>query len=101
MSPKKHPLASVIPIRLLLIIACLMISAGCESLRYYGQAIHGQVDILARRRPINQLLIEPDTPETLKMKLRHVLDIREFAKNELHLPVADHYLSFVALERPY
>ncbi len=35
------------------------------------------------------------------MKLRQILQIRLFAQNELHLPVNDNYLSYVALERPY
>ena len=74
---------------------------GCESIRYYGQAIHGQISILNKRRPIDRLLAEPDTPEKLKEKLRQVLRIREFAENELHLPANKNYLSFVALERPY
>ena len=74
---------------------------GCASIRYYGQLISGQIGILNKRQPINQILAEPDTPEKLKKKLKLVLDIRMFAKDKLFLPAKDQYLSFVDLERPF
>ena len=74
---------------------------GCASIRYYDQLISGQIGILNKRQPINQILAEPDTPEKLKKKLKLVLDIRMFAKDKLFLPAKDQYLSFVDLERPF
>jgi len=87
--------------QIILIVLFTLSATGCESIRYYGQAIHGQVSILNKRQPIDRLLTKPDTPDKLKVKLRQVLRIREFAENELHLPANKNYLSFVALERPY
>jgi predicted aminopeptidase len=59
---------------------------GCHSLGYYGQAIHGQCQILHRQRPIPDVLADRASPEPLKEKLRLVLKIREFAERELRLP---------------
>jgi len=73
---------------------------GCESIGYYGQAIHGQLSILNRRQPIKQLLAAPQTPDKLKARLRMVLRIRQFAAKQLDLPVKDNYLTYVALGRP-
>jgi predicted aminopeptidase len=75
--------------------------AGCESLRYYSQAAAGQIRILKSRQPINELLSDPHTPQALKTQLKLVLDIREFAKTKLHLPVANHYLTYTDLKRSF
>ncbi|MEJ2657639.1 MAG: aminopeptidase [Desulfobacterales bacterium] len=74
---------------------------GCSSIRYYGQLISGQISILNKRQPIHQILEEPDAPEKLKQKLKLILDIRKFAKDDLFLPADDQYLSYVALERRF
>lgn len=73
---------------------------GCESAGYYGQAINGQYQILQRRQPIADMISNPDTPETLAKRLKLILAVREFARTELQLPVGDHYLSYVDLDRP-
>ncbi len=88
-------------IHIFLILILMLSVTGCESVGFYGQAIHGQLSILNKRQPIDRLLAASDTPEKLKVKLRQILRIRLFAQNELHLPVNDNYLSYVALERPY
>ena len=87
--------------QIILVVLFTLSATGCESIRYYGQAIHGQISILNKREPIDRLLAESETPDKLKVKLRQVLRIREFAENELHLPADKNYLSFVELERPF
>ena len=47
------------------------------------------------------MLDEPHISEKLKTQLELVLDIREFAKNELCLPVKNQYLGFADLKRPF
>ena len=83
---------------------CVLLAAvltGCESIGYYKQLISGQIAILNKKQPVTKLLDDPDTPEKLKEKLRLVMDIRTFAKDNLFLPVKNQYLSFVELERPF
>lgn len=82
---------------LLFMAACLQ----CRSLPYYDQAINGQMEILRNKEPISDLVDNPETPAQLRKKLIFIQSVRDFAAKELHLPVNDHYLSYVALDRPY
>jgi len=74
---------------------------GCESVHYYSQAIEGQYRILAARQPISEILTDPESPESLRASLTHILAVRQFAENVLRLPVKNHYLAYVDLKRPY
>ena len=52
---------------LLLLIAVL---SGCASPLYYAQAISGQLEILAKRRPVEEVLSDPATPDVLDEEKR-------------------------------
>jgi predicted aminopeptidase len=82
---------------LLFATACLQ----CQSLPYYDQAINGHTEILRSREPISDLIEDADTPAGLRKKLIFIQTVRDFAEKQLHLPVNDHYLSYVELNRPY
>ena len=73
----------------------------CRSLPYYEQAINGQMQILQNQQPISDLIEDPDTSPGLRDKLIFIQSAREFAEKELLLPVNDHYLSYVELNRPF
>jgi len=92
------------------IFAAGLLASGCSTVGYYAQAVGGQLDLLARARPIGDILDDrpsgdalvpepPATPE-LKQRLRTVLAIREFASRELALPENNSYRRFVELDRP-
>lgn len=81
-------------------LLCLLFM-GCQSVRYYGQAIRGQADILRKRTPIEKLLADQGVPEKLKSQLKLILKIRRFAEKELQLPARGHYLAYVDIGRPY
>lgn len=87
--------------RVQLIFVFALITSGCQSVYYYGQAINGQLSILMNRVPIEKILDDPRTSEKLKNRLALILEIREFAKNDLRLPADESYLSYVDLHRPY
>ena len=59
------------------------------------------MEILRNREPISDLIENPDTPGKLRKKLIFIHSVRDFAAKELHLPVNDHYLTYVELNRPY
>lgn len=99
-------------LRLLPILAAAVLG-GCASVGYYTQAIGGQLDILARSRPITELLDErhqsPDViaappPEPLppekRARLAQVLRIRAFAIEALGLPDNGSYTTYADLQRP-
>ncbi len=88
----------------LVLIGFMLLSvavSGCESVRYYSQAIQGQYSILEKRQPISEIMADPESPEFLREKLSFILAVRQFAENELQLPVKNHYLTYVDLKRPY
>jgi len=74
---------------------------SCESVHYYNQAIQGQYSILDERQPISEILADPESPVFLRERLAHILSVRQFAENQLQLPVKNHYLTYVDLKRPY
>jgi predicted aminopeptidase len=75
--------------------------SACSTLGYYAQSVSGQLDVLARRQPITQLLQDDMQSPQLRGKLETVLRIRHFATAVLELPDNASYTSYVQLERPY
>jgi len=85
-----------------LTIVCLGLAlSGCETFRFYKQAIGGESQILAHRKPIQKLLTDPQTSPDLKEKFNLVLQLRNFAEKDLRLPTDDQYMRYVDLHRPY
>jgi predicted aminopeptidase len=68
---------------------------------YYVQATRGQMEVLSKREPIDEILENPDTPEELSRKLALVLEARRFSVDELGLPDNKSYRSYTDLERDY
>jgi predicted aminopeptidase len=79
----------------------LLLCCGCETARYYRQAIRGQYDILDKRQPISEIIEDPDSPEFIRKRLTHIIKVRQFAETELKLPVKNNYRTYVELDRPY
>jgi predicted aminopeptidase len=47
------------------------------------------------------LIADPKTPGNLKNRLELILQIRRFARDELYLPAANHYMDYVDVGRSY
>jgi predicted aminopeptidase len=88
---------------LLAALLAIVIAAvpGCQTIGYYSQAAKGEYQILAHQKSIDKLIADPQTPEKLRSQLQLVQQLRAFAKNQLKLPVDDHYRKYVDLHRPY
>ncbi len=80
--------------------AVLMLAGGCSNLAYYAQSVSGHLDLVNRARPVSEWLESPDTPESLKERLRLSQRMREFAVQTLHLPDNDSYRRYADLQRP-
>ncbi len=78
-----------------------LLLGGCATLGYYGQAIRGHVDLLARARPVDSVIRDPATPPALRARLEQVRAARDFASRELGLPDNDSYRRYADLDRPY
>lgn len=74
---------------------------GCAAVAYYWQGISGQAELLARARPIAELISDETTPRELRQKLELAQAIRAFAARELALPDNASYARFSELGRAY
>lgn len=83
--------------RAILLPLCLAAVSGC----YYFQAARGQLDLMSRREPIDDIIAADTTPEALSQRLELIREARQFAVDELHLPDNDSYRSYADLERDY
>ncbi len=84
-----------------LLLVALPLLSGCQTAGYFGQAVRGHLQIVHRQQPIPELLQRPQTPEPLRARLQLILAMREFAQQELKLPVNGHYLRYADLGRSY
>ena len=75
--------------------------SGCASLGYLGQAAHGQWQLLRARRPIERVIADPHSSDTLRARLRLVQDARDFAVTDLGLPNNRSYRGYSDLQRPF
>lgn len=86
--------------RAVALCAFAITSAGCAA-PYYWQAIGGQLELLRKREPIEEIVADPAADPMLKSTLTRIATMRRFAVDELDLPSNDSYTSYVALDRPY
>jgi predicted aminopeptidase len=102
-SPKtKGPLLPGMPNFSLLAGAALLL-AGCaavDTLDFYWQGAAGQLDLIARARPIPDV-IQEGGDAALAARLTRVREIRAFASRELLLPDNASYTRYTDLGRPY
>ncbi|MGH8723553.1 MAG: aminopeptidase [Burkholderiales bacterium] len=84
-----------------LAVLLIALAAGCQSLAYYTQAIGGHLGVMAKARPLDEVIADPATDAQLKQRLETARRIREFATRRLGLPDNRSYLAYADLERPY
>lgn len=81
------------------LLLVVVLVGGCATLSWYGQAVHGQLDLLSKRELIADLVNDPATDPELSRRLALVLEIRQFAHAELGLPDSRSYRHYADLER--
>jgi len=82
-------------------VAIALLLSGCQTARFYSQAVTGHWEILARREKVDRLLARDETPPGLRQQLRLAEDLCRFAESELGLPAHGQYRHYADLERPY
>ncbi|WP_404365318.1 aminopeptidase [Marinobacter sp.] len=78
-----------------------ILMSGCTSIRYYSQAVGGQISLLMAGEPIPELVADPATSSGLRESLITAVDVREFARYRLALPVGGSFQDYVELDRPW
>lgn len=75
--------------------------AGCSTLGYYAHLAAGEMAVLRARRPIPQVIADPDTPPGLRQRLQLAQRARAFASDTLKLPRNKSYTTYADIHRPY
>ncbi len=88
-------------LHILVVAGLTALIAGCATVGYYAQSIHGQLDIMLRSRPISTVIAQPATAERVKDKLAKVLEMRRFASEVLGLPNNRSYTRYADVGRQY
>jgi predicted aminopeptidase len=83
------------------VVVIVVAFCGCQSVSFYRQAIGGELQILTHQKPIKELLADTNTTASLKHKFEVVLEVRQFAQTNLHLPADDNYIKYVDLHRDF
>lgn len=97
MSKRAHASRRLASVRALATLALSLPLAGC----YVMQAASGQLDVMARSRPIPAVLADPATPVATRSRLELAQQAREFAVRELALPDSASYRRYADLGRSY
>ena len=82
------------------LLACAVMG-GCSAVRFYAQAVGGQVAILNGARPVARVTRDAAVRDEVKRKLALVLEVRRFAKERLSLPADRMYDRYTDLGRRY
>jgi predicted aminopeptidase len=84
----------------LLLAAALAVGlAGCGSVSYLAQSVHGHLSLMNAARPVPDWLADPETPPKLRERLVLATRMREYSVTELHLPDNNSYRRFADLKR--
>lgn len=78
-----------------------MLQCSCGNISYYSQSISGHLSILNNQESISKILAQPDIDDTLRQKLTMVIQIRDFASQELDLPDNGSYRKYSELDREH
>ena len=85
------------------IVGAVALLSGCSAIDtadYYWQGASGQMDILARAKPIAEVIADSPDP-ALKQRLARVQEIRAYASRELGLPDNASYTRYSDLGRAF
>jgi predicted aminopeptidase len=81
-------------------LACLVLQA-CSTMSFYAQSVTGQLEVLAKRRPIDAAVEDPNQTPERRAQLRRTQRMRDFAVASLGLPDNDSYRSYADLRRRF
>jgi predicted aminopeptidase len=81
-----------------LMLAVGAIFGGCE-VGYVARAAWEEGRVLWRRKPIDTVLARGDLPADVRVKLKTVLEVRDFARDDLGLNVGGAYKSIADVDR--
>lgn len=90
MKSRKVNIVKRIVLAFLAVIAVLVV-ANWELVSYAGRQAYGQLNIIWNAEPVEDLLADRDFPDSLKVKLRLIEDVRRYAIDSLGLKDTKNY----------
>jgi predicted aminopeptidase len=84
----------------LFLLACLLLGS-CQTAKFYGQAVGGQLEIFRKSRPIPPIIADSGADPKLRCQLVAVQGIRQFASEHLTLAGDESYGNYADLGRKY
>ncbi len=88
-------------ITILVLVVMVLAALGSCQRSYLGQAVVGHLKIMNSRESIEKLLDSNLLDSTTRSKLQLVMEIRDFAIQELHLPDNKSYTLYAEIEEDY
>ncbi len=85
--------------RLAVLLAALLTLPGCLMTRYLAQAGAGQLELLAKARPIDEVVDDPNTPLRTAMLIAEIPAIKQYGRS-YGLRIKRNYNSYSSLGRP-
>ena len=79
--------------------AIALAAPGCLMTRYLAQAAHGQLELLGKARPIEDVVRDPNTPVRTAMLLAEIPEIKQYGRS-YGLVIKRNYATYSALGRP-
>ena len=80
-------------------VALALALSGCLMTRYLAQAAHGQLELLGKARPIDQVVRDPSTPARTATLLAEIPAIKQYGRS-YGLTIKRNYSTYAALGRP-
>jgi len=84
---------------LVLVVAVVVALPGCLMSRYLTQAAAGQVELLDKARPIDEVVDDPETPLRTALLLAEIPEIKQYGRS-YGLRIKRNYNTYSALGRP-
>jgi predicted aminopeptidase len=84
-----------------ILILLLSGNSGCSFNSYYAQSIFGQLEILQKSKPIDELLRDKSLPLQLFQQLNLAQQLRQFSISDLDLPNNGSYRQYADIGREY
>jgi predicted aminopeptidase len=78
----------------------MVMTAGCRTVEFYGQAVTGQIEVLAKRVPAADVAAQTEDG-FLKERLELTRRLLVFARDELHMPSQGNYELYADLHRKH
>lgn len=83
-----------------LMAGMLMMTAGCRTVEFYGQAVAGQVEVLAKRESIRKVIAKTGD-DFLRDRLELTERLLDFARDELDMPSGGNYEQYADIGRKH